>query len=95
MTPKSEALAFRIWAYCEPRGWDVNVTEIAENLEAPLGRVVGVLAGKKWLNRVRSSSSSFRHRAHQQAKVAYDPLDFLGGDFDRVKTEMSDLANYS
>lgn len=54
MTPRSQALAFRIWAYCEPRGWDCTLTEVADALDESINRVRGVCQWRGWTERMRS-----------------------------------------
>lgn len=56
--PRTEALAFRIWAYCDPRGWDVSIVDLAERFQEPVARVRRVLQLKGWLCRVRKTSSA-------------------------------------
>lgn len=55
MTPRSEALAFRIWAYCHPLGWDTTVSDIADALDVDAGRVGKILKAKGWTQRLRAS----------------------------------------
>lgn len=65
MSARDEALAFRIWAYCEPLGWDVTSTDIAREMGAPRSKVAAVLARKGWTSRIRSmQSSNGVHRGH-------------------------------
>lgn len=54
MAPRTEALAYRIWAYATPLGWDCSVKEIAEALgDVSWETVRTVMQHKKWLSRVR------------------------------------------
>lgn len=57
MNPKTEALAFRIWAYSDPRDWNVTTIDVAEALEVDRNRVSRVVALKRWAGRFRSTSS--------------------------------------
>lgn len=50
--PKSEALAFRIWAVARTRGWNILISELASELEVSPTRVSKVLHDKGWLYRV-------------------------------------------
>jgi hypothetical protein len=53
MTPRGEALAFRIWQWANPRGWDCTTTEVADAIRstpAAVGRI-GYLKG--WTSRFR------------------------------------------
>lgn len=54
MSPKSQALAFRIWAYCDPKSWDCTIAEIAEALDVHPSRVTQVVGAKDWRLRLRS-----------------------------------------
>lgn len=53
MTPANEALAYRIWAFCEPLGWDCTALEIAENVDDSAHRVGAILRWKGWAGRIR------------------------------------------
>ena len=58
LSPRSAALAYRIWAYCEPKGWDLTILEAADALDVKwqsLARVVGL---KGWQSRFRASAGS-------------------------------------
>lgn len=57
MTPKSEAIAFRIWQYASPREWNVTYTELAEEMEIPVQTASTVIHGKGWQSRVRNSGA--------------------------------------
>ena len=50
------ATAFRIWAYANPKAWDVTIPEIAEALDLPQLSVTSILRTRGWLNRVRRVS---------------------------------------
>ena len=53
LSPKSEALAFRICQYATPREWNVDTNELSDHLgESPM-RVGAVLGAKGWNTRVR------------------------------------------
>lgn len=54
-SPRTEALAYRIWAAAEPLGWNVTTAELAAALDEDVRRVRAVLVYKKWSSRVRSS----------------------------------------
>jgi hypothetical protein len=57
MTPRSEALAFRIWQYCEPREWiNITVPEIAEELDECPKRIGSVMKLKGWHQRLNGSA---------------------------------------
>ena len=59
MSPRVEAMAFRIWQYANPRGWDCTVGEIAEALDMhpiPVGRVCAM---RGWHVRLRKTRFDF------------------------------------
>lgn len=57
MTPRTQALAYRIWALASPKGWDLTAYDLAEALEVPVARVHYVLAEKGWNARTRSAKT--------------------------------------
>lgn len=61
MSPRTQALAFRIWAYASPKGWDVSAHDIAEALDVEVRRVHYVLAAKGWNARTRSTRGESRY----------------------------------
>lgn len=67
MKPKAEALAYRIWAYCEPRGWDCLVTEVADALGDAMPAVRRVCGLKGWTPRMRVSAKNL----YDQPKKLY------------------------
>ncbi len=70
-SPRTHTHRYRIWGYCEPRGWDVTIPEIAEALDLSVGTVANVINAAGWSNRVRSTrqdrshTSVLRYRANQ------------------------------
>jgi hypothetical protein len=56
MTAKSEALAYRIYIYANPIGWDCTPGEIAEALGVDPKRIGRVAHAKGWATRLRSAS---------------------------------------
>jgi hypothetical protein len=54
MTPRTEALAYQIWAFARSSGWDVTAWDIAKELGVQVGRVHYVLKQKGWNARTRS-----------------------------------------
>ena len=55
MTPATQALAYRIWHYCTPRGWNCTHTEVADALGVSRRRVFGAVQSKRWAGRFRAS----------------------------------------
>lgn len=60
MTPKQEALAFRIWAYCQKRRWDVGVVDLSETFNQDRMTITRLLQAKGWLSRLRTHGESMR-----------------------------------
>lgn len=58
MTPKSEAFAFRIWAYANPLEWNVSARELADEFKCSVQRINSICVQKGWTNRLRASGSS-------------------------------------
>jgi len=55
MTPRQEAIAFMIWAYCDPLGWDTTIADAAEHLGVNQQQVIGVARVKGWIDRFRKA----------------------------------------
>lgn len=53
MSPKSEAIAFRMWAFATPLGWNTTILEVAEHLEVSESTVRIIARTKGWLDRFR------------------------------------------
>ena len=70
--PASEALAFRIWQYCERREWNVSIADVAEALDEPVARVRGICTQRRWSTRMRKV-------AHRQLDLGRWEFSVLGG----------------
>jgi len=57
--PRTEALAYRIWAYATPREWNVTGKDIAEALGVTYQLVAAILQVKGWVNRTRSNKMDY------------------------------------
>ncbi|ETX26551.1 hypothetical protein [Roseivivax isoporae] len=55
MNPRNETIAFRLWAYCHPIGWDCTLREAADALDIPIAKARAVVRSKGWANRFRAS----------------------------------------
>ena len=62
-TPRTEAIAFRMWAYCEPLGWNCTFGEVAEHLGVNIKSVVSVATMRKWTDRMRGNPEPAHYRA--------------------------------
>lgn len=54
MTPRKEALAFRIWALCGDHGWNLTYSDVARELGVSYQAVSGVCRAKGWTHRLRA-----------------------------------------
>jgi hypothetical protein len=55
-TPRTQALAYRIWAYAKPREWNVTIEEVADELRESPHSVRAVIQHRGWLDRIRRAS---------------------------------------
>jgi hypothetical protein len=68
MKPASEALAFRIWALCQPRGWGMTLKDCAEELGVGWRRVKAVAYRKGWSDRFKVETSKDTYYASMASK---------------------------
>lgn len=59
MTPRTEALAFMIWQYADPREWDVSVKEVAEALGVSWQHVNLICGNRGWNARMRRDTTDY------------------------------------
>ena len=57
MNVKFEALAYRIWASANPRGWDCLMSEVASDIGVPTRVVSATCTVKGWGKRFRTAST--------------------------------------
>lgn len=57
-SPRTETIAYRIWGYAKPIGWDCTSTDIADALDLTAASVRRVIHLKGWGNRVRCNVKS-------------------------------------
>lgn len=55
MNPRTEALAYRIWAFAKAREWNVTTSDLADALDVDRHRVSRVVGVKGWMPRLRST----------------------------------------
>jgi hypothetical protein len=63
MNVKFEALAYRIWASANPRGWDCLMSEVASDIGVPTRVVSATCTVKGWGGRFRPANNSQRERS--------------------------------
>ena len=82
MTPHGEALAFRIWQYCQPREWMESYNEVAEALGVDPRTIAAVARHKGWGDRFaycRETGADAAWRSGAPVRVISDALD--GGSY--------------
>ena len=72
MTPATQALAYRIWHYCTPRGWNCTHTEVADALGVSQRHVKGAVQSKRWAGRFRSSQLDKRAASYPNVSTIAD-----------------------
>ena len=63
MSPRTEAIAYRIWAFADPRGWDVTVADIAAALDLRNTSVQSICTVRRWHGRMRGTAVIGRENA--------------------------------
>lgn len=86
LSPATQALAYRIWAHCQPIGWNCSITEIADALGVDWHRVNSTLIRKGWSGRVRVSRRMGKE-TFGNSIAKFDGADALLGksDFDTAQ----------
>jgi hypothetical protein len=81
MNPRTAAIAYRIWAYANPRGWDCTVREIADELEESVHSVRGICTSKGWSHRLMATD--IRKVGYERIRISFLTMtdDELGGHF--------------
>jgi len=95
MTPRQQALAFRIWQYCDPREWNVTHKDVADALGVSVAMVSRICRMQKddWSHRLRATSSNghdtihgYAYRLEQLAAHETDTARYIAAQF-RERTE--------
>lgn len=86
LSPATQALAYRIWAHCQPIGWNCTIMEIADALGVDWHRVNWALRQKGWSGRLRAPVARGGNRFGNSI-AKFDVADaFLGkSDFDTAQ----------
>ncbi len=84
VSPKTQALRYRIWAYSNPRGWDVTMQDIADALGESMARVRSCIANTPgWAGRVRWTTDGSRgieaYQAGAERAGRYVAADIVAG----------------
>jgi hypothetical protein len=82
LSPRSEALAYRIWAHCGPLGWNTTIADVADALEAPYASVRVILARKGWIRRLRTTKLDCEQLpVHYRSRIGDGPGTVLDPEF--------------
>lgn len=79
MTPRGHAIAFRIWQYCQPLGWDCTLAEVADALDEPLATVRAVIKLKNWGGRLRMTKTYYRGSGGNDYALSVDAVLYGSG----------------
>ncbi|MFC3628242.1 hypothetical protein ACFOM8_02145 [Paracoccus angustae] len=73
LSPRSQAIAFRAWAWCQTHGWEQTLQEIAEGIDESQQSVSRVFVLKGWMTRVRKMTADYEVGAyHVHTRTAGD-----------------------
>jgi hypothetical protein len=81
-SPRTEALAFRIWSHCQPIEWDITVPDLADALDEPTNRVRTVVNLKGWQTRLRSVKARDEDSGAHMRNAFDGPTYLRRGDVD-------------
>jgi hypothetical protein len=56
MTPRRQAITFRIWSHAESVGWDITVRDLANAIGENLYTVRNIVVQKGWRDRLRATA---------------------------------------
>jgi hypothetical protein len=71
MTPRQHAIAYKVWAHCEPIGWDCTAHECAEAIGESASWVGRVARLKGWATRFRVSQTDHNDFAWRPSSAKY------------------------
>ena len=78
LSPRTHAIAFRAWAWCNDHGWDHSTDDIAAGIGESQQSVQRVFVLKGWMGRVRKltqdNSISYHNISHTPGEHALDDL---------------------
>lgn len=88
MNPRAMANRFRIWQFCEPRGWDVTAYEVAEALGLNPRSVANICRYAGWTERLRVNPRSlYSHEFRGSAECTIPGNETRGEDVLRLVSE--------
>lgn len=74
MTPRAMRISLQIWAYCDPRGWDCSVKEIAEEIGESWRTVKMVCQHHGWMRRLRKDSYLDKEFRKSDLRISADAI---------------------
>ncbi len=74
MTPRGHAIAFRVWQYCQPLGWDCTLAEVADALDEPFATVRAVIGVKNWGGRLRMTKTHYHGSGGNDYALSVDAV---------------------
>lgn len=92
MNPRTEATAYRIWAFAKDRGWDVTAGEIAEALGITPQAVGHVCRIKGWGTRLRKTDQSHRPGGPGRGVGLFTDYALSGTDIPAIRAHYAQLA---
>ncbi len=81
-SPRTSALAFRIYIHARERGWNTTVLEIAEDLDIAPTTVSGICNYMRWNYRLGGTAEGLGNHRHEP-KHAFNPK-MLAGEIPSV-----------
>ena len=85
LSPKMELVAFKVWAYCEPKAWDCHLSDIARDIEEPRTRVLTACRARGWLDRLRKKEKDYSFEFGWQKSCMVGGVVDEFDDMDRVE----------
>lgn len=69
MTPRTMAIAYRIWVYASAREWNCSAAEIAEGIGESWKRVNMICRNKGWSSRLRKVYAGRLEVPHRMSRL--------------------------
>lgn len=91
LTPQTEANAFRIWQYANPRGWDVTRKQIASHTGLSQGDVQHVIRAKGWSGRIQAANKDSGRYRDQRVVSGHLRAMQHGEDFDENMLDITQI----
>lgn len=84
LSPRSQAVAYRAWSWCNDHGWAHTLDEIGDAIGVSRHVLIGVFQVKGWLGRVKLVSGS-EMETRMAKHCAWDSSSFVDDrDLDEI-----------